>query len=200
MLYLILEKAINRVLQWDPETQNRLSHLAGKVVKVSFTDWKMDCFILIQSGSVKITGNYSGLVNTTICGKLSGMVQAARSGASGPVLFEQGIEIQGDTELGEKIRDILRQVNLDGEEYLSRVVGDAAAHEIVWRTKRAIELGKQAWRGLGENVREFSQLEAQYLPTRAQVENLYQEISHLRDDVDRAASRVERLAKKKGKQ
>lgn len=199
MIYTILEKAINRVLQLDPETVNRLQHLQGKVVKISFTDWQLDCFILIREGGVNITGNHSGLVDTTIRGKLIGMIRAARTGASGPALFEQGIEISGDTELGEKIRDILRQVDLDGEEYLSRVVGDVAAHEIVWRTKRAIELGKQTWRGLSENIREFSQMEAQYLPSRAQVENLYQQIFRLRDDVDRAAQRVERLMAKKAK-
>jgi ubiquinone biosynthesis accessory factor UbiJ len=199
LIYIILEKAINRVLQLDPETLNRLQPLQGKVVKITFTDWQLDCFILIQDRGVKITGDYSGMVDTTIRGKLIGLIRAARTGGSGPALFEQGIEVVGDAELGEKIRDILRRVDLDGEEYLSRIVGDTAAHEIVWRTKRAIELGKQTWRGLSENIREFSQTEAQYLPSPAQVENLYSQISRLRDDVDRAALRVERLINKKVK-
>lgn len=196
MIYVILEKAINRVLALDPDTLARLARLQGKVVKITFTDWKMDCYILIQESGVKLTNQFQGLVDTTIRGATRGLINAARTGADGPALFEQGIEIVGDPELGEKIRDILRQVDLDAEEQLSRIVGDTAAHEMMWRTKRAVELGKQAWRGLSENIREFCQVEAQYLPTRAQAEHFYSQVSHLRDDVDRAALRLARIEQK----
>lgn len=196
MLYAILEKAINRVLQLDPDTVGRLGQLHGKVVKITFTDLQMDCYILVQERGVKLTGQFQGAVDTTIRGNTRGLIQAARAGAGGPALFEQGIEIIGDPELGEKIRHILRQVDLDGEEYLSRIVGDTAAHEIVWRAKRGFESAQKMWRSVSENIREFCQVEAQYLPARLQVETFYSQISCLRDDVDRAALRVLRLEQK----
>lgn len=193
MLYKILEKAVNRILKLDPDTLNRLGKLQGKVVKITFTDWQLDCYILIQEQGVALTNHYQGMVDTTIRGKLAGLVRVSRSGANGPALFEQGIEVVGDPELGEKIRDILRQVDLDGEEYLSQFIGDAAAHEIVWRAKRAFSLGKKTFNELSENIREFCQVEAQYLPARAQVENFYSQVTRLRDDVERAAARLQRL-------
>lgn len=193
MLYTVLEKAINGVLQWDPDTLNRLGTLRGKVVKISLTDWQMDCYILLQEQGVRLTGQYTGLADTIIRGKLSGLIQVGRSGAAGVALFDHGVEVSGDAELGEKIRDILRKVDLDGEECLSKLVGDTAAHAISWRAKRALEIGKRAWRGLAENVREYCQIEAGYLPNRAQVETFYRQIAHLRDDVDRAAARIERI-------
>lgn len=196
MLYLTLEKALNHVLQLDPDTLNRLGKLQGKVVKMSFTDWQMDCYILIQERGVHLVGDYQGSVDTTIRGTLIGLLKVSRSGASGPALFDQGVEVVGDPELGEQIRDILRQVDLDFEEYLSRFVGDTAAHEISWRTERAIELGKQTWRGIRDNIREFCQVEAQYLPTRGQVEDFYTQVTRLRDDVDRAAARLARIEAK----
>ncbi len=196
MLYFILEKAINHILQLDPDTLKRLEKLQGKVVKITFTDWKLDCYIVIQQDGVKLVREYSGLVDTTISGKLSGMIRASCSGINSPALLEQGIQVTGDSELGEQIRDILRRVDLDGEEYLSRFVGDATAHEIGWRAKRAVDLGKQTWRDLWGNIREFCQVEAQYLPTRSQVENFYSQIVTLRDGVDRAAARLQRLEQK----
>lgn len=196
MLYVTLEKALNHVLELDPDTLTRLAKLQGKVVKVSFTDWQIDCFILIQERGVHLMSDYHGPVDTTIRGKLTGLLKVSQSGASGPALFDQGVEVVGDPELGEQIRDILRQVDLDFEELLSRYVGDTAAHEISWRTGRAIELCKQTWRGIRENIREFCQVEAQYLPTRTQVENFYTQVTHLRDDVDRAAARLARLETK----
>ena len=135
-------------------------------------------------------------MDTTISGKLAGLIRVGYSGASGPALFDQGIEVIGDAELGEKIRDILRQTDLDGEEYLSRFIGDTAAHEITWRAKRVVDFGLTNLRGIGENIREFCQIEAQYLPTRAQVENFYRQIAQLRDDVDRAGALMSRLERK----
>lgn len=183
MLYALLEKAINHILKSDPDTEARLGKLQGKVVKVTFTDWQIDSYLLIQPQGVRLTGAYEGLVDTTIRGDTLGLLRMG-----------WGIEVTGDLDLGEKIRDILRKVDIDGEEYLSRFVGDATAHAVAWRAKRSVEVGKQAWRGLRENIREFCEVEAQYLPSRGQVENFYHDVAHLRDDVDRAAARVERIA------
>jgi ubiquinone biosynthesis accessory factor UbiJ len=196
MLYAFLEKAINHILKYDPDTLSRLEKLQDKVVKITVTDLGMDCYIVIQEHGVRLTGDWPGLADTTIRGKLTGLVRVGYSGASGPALFDQGIEITGDTDLGEKIRDILQKIDLDGEEYLSRFIGDTAAHEISWRARRSLESGKNLWRGITENIREFCQVEAQYLPTRAQVENFYQQIAHLRDDVDRASALLDRVENK----
>jgi len=196
MFYLALEKAINHILRFDPDTLHRLEKLEGKVIKLSLTDWRLDCYLFIYPSEVRISQHYQGLADTVIRGKLFGLVRAGLAGASGPALFDQGVEVEGDTELGEQIRDILRRVDLDTEEYLSRFVGDVAAHEIVWRSKRALKLGKQTWHELRENIREFCQVEAQYLPTRTQVEDFYGQVARLRDDVDRAKARLERLKSK----
>lgn len=193
MLYGILAKAVNHILQLDPDTVARLEKLQGKVVKITFTDWQLDCYILIREKGVELTKHYHGLVDTTIRGKLAGLIRVGCTGADGPALFKQGIEVVGDPELGEHIRDILRRVDLDGEEYLSRFIGDAAAHGLVWRAKRAVDFGKQTLNELNENIREFCQVEAQYLPTRVQVENFYSQVTRLRDDVERAAARLQRL-------
>jgi ubiquinone biosynthesis accessory factor UbiJ len=196
MLYLILEKAINHLLTSDPDTVQRLRALSGKVVKISVTDWQMDCYCLLEQGNMRLVRDYSGLVDTTIRGKLTGLVRLGLSKASGPTLFDEGIEVIGDADLGEKIRDILRRVDLDGEEYLSRWVGDVPAHELSWRIKHVVESGKGVLRKLRQNVCEFLQIEGQYLPTRSQVEHFYRQVAHLRDDVERAAQRLARLEKK----
>ncbi len=196
MLYVILEKAINHLLKLDPDTLHRLNKLEGRVVKVTVTDWQMDCYILIQEQGVRLTGDWQGLVDTTISGKLAGLIRVGYSRASGPTLFDQGIEITGDVDLGETIRDILHRTDIDGEEYLSRFLGDAAAHEITWRAKKVVDFGLQTCRGISENIREFCQDEAQYLPTRAQVEDFYRQIAGLRERVDRAGALMLRLEKK----
>lgn len=195
MLAAALEKALNYVLTLDPDTLSRLNKLQGKVVKLNISDWNLECFVVVRENSLGIMTHYAGLPDASISGKFMGLVQVGRQRASGPALFEQGIKIDGDLELGEQIRDIIRHLDLDLEEYLSRFVGDIAAHEIIWRGKSFLEFGKKTWQSLTENVREFCQIEASYAPSRRQAEQFYRDISELRNDVERAAVRLARLEK-----
>ncbi len=188
-----LETAINQALKLDPDTAARLANLQGKVIKITLTDWQKDVFLLPGAHGLKLLNEYVGNVDTTICGTSQGIIRVACAGASGTALFDQGIVIIGDTELGEKIRDILRKVDLDWEGFLSRFVGDSISHEIAWRTKKAVKFGQETLGKLGEHVREFCQLEGQYLPKIERVESFYQDVAHVRDDVDRAAARLDRL-------
>lgn len=193
MIAAALEKALNYALKLDPDTVLRLNSLQGKVVKLHLTDWNFECFIVIRENSLGVMTQYVGIPDSSISGKLMGLVQVGRLRASGPVLFEQGIKVDGDLEVGEQIRDIIRHLDLDFEEYLSRFVGDIAAHEIFWRGKSFLQLGMKTWQNLTENVREFCQIEAKYVPSRQQVEEFYRSVSQLRNDTERAAARLERL-------
>lgn len=195
-IYKGLEKALNQALKLDPDTKARLMDLQGKVIKISLTDLQLDCYLLPAESEIKLLAEYAGNIDTTICGTSVGLAKVAYSGASGSVLFDQGIVIIGDIELGEKIRDILKKVDLDWEEYLSRYVGDSLTHEISWRGKRALEFGKQTFQAFSHQILEFCQTEAQYLPKQQRVEAFYQDIAHLRDDVDRAAVRLDQIAQR----
>ena len=61
MFYSALEQALNGLLKLDPDTQQRLSQLEGKVIKISLTDWKMDFFVILKAQGVHLVGNYQGL-------------------------------------------------------------------------------------------------------------------------------------------
>ncbi|MBS0351369.1 MAG: SCP2 sterol-binding domain-containing protein, partial [Proteobacteria bacterium] len=105
MFYSLLEKAINHVLEQDPDTAYHLEALDGKVVKIHLTDWHIDCFIRVEQKKLRLFKDFPGQADTLIQGTTTGMVKAACSGVSGAALFEQGIQIEGDIQLGEQIRD-----------------------------------------------------------------------------------------------
>ncbi len=173
----------------------RLSQLQGRVVKISLSDWQIDLYVLFQNQRIQLRPNYSGEVDTVMEGTMRGLFSVSLARASGSSLFEQGIKISGDTELGEKIRDIFQQVNLDWEDFLSRYLGDTVSHQIMWRVKRALGIGQKTFRNLEEHIRDYCIMKWQYLPSRAQVETFYHDIAVLRNDVDRVEARLNRLEK-----
>ena len=104
-----------------------------------------------------------------------------------------GITVEGDTAVGSEFQVALAQLDIDWEELLSRVVGDAAAHQI-----------GQFWRGFRDWSRctgdlllrdgtEYLQQERQVLPPRHAIERFLSAVDILREDADRLAVRIERL-------
>ncbi len=192
----VLENAINQALRLDPDTKKRLKPLQGKVIKVTITDWSLNLYLLLKSEGVQLQTHFSKKPDTTIRGTLSGLLRVACQGASGVALFEQGVQIEGDTELGEKIREILKQLDLDWEGNVAKIFGDSFTHAFSWRAKKTLELCKQTSQNLAHQYREYWQFEKNYLPSAEQVGAFYKDIEQLKEDVDRAEARLARLEKR----
>ena len=189
------ESALNRVLQLDPDLLHQLAPLSGKVVQLSITDWNIELFLLPSAAGVQLLATYTGEVDTCIRGKLFGLVRVGLAGATGAALFENEIEITGDVHTGTIIRDVLRNLDIDWEAHLAKLTGDSFAHGIGSVVKKTVSGSKKGIAALQENLTEYLQQEAQLLPTATQLDQFYQDIHQLRNDVARLEARIIRLQK-----
>ena len=96
-------------------------------------------------------------------------------GSRDDTLFEGAVEIQGDTETGQQLQDILASAEWDWEEQLSRFTGDVVAHQVGTLARRARRLLGSSRDTLERDISEYLQEEC------------------LRADLDRLSARVERL-------
>ena len=108
-------------------------------------------------------------------------------------LFDESISIGGDTKTGEAIRDVLKHIDIDWEEQLSKVVGDTIAHPIASTFQKIVRFAKRGVKSLGGNVSEYLHYESKQLPPKNAVEHFIEEVAKVRDDVDRMDARVQRL-------
>ncbi len=196
LIYSILENAINQALKLDPDTQKRLMSLEGKVIKIVITDWGMEIYAAPKKDKVYLYADWTTPPDATIRGSLGGLFRVAVKGASGVSLFEQGVQVEGDIELGEQLREIIRQLDLDWEGSLAKILGDSVTHAIAWRAKKVIAASKRTTANLAYQHRDYWQFEKNYLPVAEQVEAFYKDIDQLKEDVDRAEARLLRLEKK----
>jgi ubiquinone biosynthesis protein UbiJ len=113
-------------------------------------------------------------------------------------LFSGRVRLSGDTELAQRFGNALAGLDIDWEEQLSRLTGDVIAHQLGRQVRRgrdyARTLGKTVDLDLGEYLTE----ELRVLPSRNEAEAQFDEIDRLRDDVERAAARLERLQRRLG--
>jgi ubiquinone biosynthesis protein UbiJ len=192
-----LETAFNTWLKLDAETHGnaltRLQALQGKLICLHISNPDLRLYFLPTSDNVRVTTAYAAEPDVTIHGSALSLMRLSAAEDTGKVMLEQGIKIEGDMGLGNHFSQILREIDVDWEELLSRAVGDVLAHQMGQITRNAkgwLEGSAQAMR---LNTREYLQEEAQILPADTEIRRYLDEVDTLRMDVDRLEARLKRL-------
>lgn len=132
---------LNHVLMQEPQAMDRLRRQQGKVVVLH---WERLVFS-VQPTPAGLLGLAEASATPDLRLTLQSasplaLIQALAQGEKPPV------DIQGDVQLAAEVAWLVDNVRWDVEEDLSRVVGDAAAHQLVTALK-AVPEGLQAFAG-----------------------------------------------------
>ena len=190
-----LEAGLNQVLKLDPETLERLGQLQGKVIAIELRGLSITLYMIPEQQGLNVFADYEGEPDTVLRGTPIAMLRMGAAQHAGDVLFAGDVEISGDVELGQQFRDILDGLDIDWEEHLSRITGDAVAHKVGNLVRGALDWGKKTADTLAQDSAEYLQEESRDLPNRYEVEEFLAQIDQLRSDVDRAEARITRLEK-----
>ena len=192
-LLAAVETAFNRYLALDPENAANLCRLQGKVIEIELRGVWRRLFLLPQTDSVMVLGDYEGDADATISGSPLALMAMHHPGNRSRSLFSGEVEIRGDAGIGQALQRILDDMDIDWEEMLSRYTGDVVAHQL-----GNLVRGANGWlrRGAGvleQDVGEYLQEEARSLPPRLEVRDFMDDVDAARSDVDRLEARVKRL-------
>jgi ubiquinone biosynthesis protein UbiJ len=88
---------------------------------------------------------------------------------------------------------LLKAAQPDIEEELSRLIGDVAAHQVGKLARGALSFGKGLGDTFAQNVAEYLQEESRDAVTRIEVDEFVSAVDKLRDDVERAEARMNRI-------
>jgi ubiquinone biosynthesis protein UbiJ len=188
----LLQEVGNRILRLDPETLRRLGDLPDRAICIEFRDLDRKIYLHPSAAGFRMSTESAQSPTVTLRGNLPVFVRLGlAAGRNAPAVGE--LEIEGDVALGQRLQHILQDIDLDWEEQLARLTGDAVAHELGRVARAAFAWHRQAIHTLGLNTTEYLQEEARILPTRAEVQIFLDAVDVLRSDVDRLGARVERL-------
>lgn len=136
--------------------------------------------------------------NPSLSLEISADVLSAIAASSGG-LREQAIKavkVSGDAELAQLLGRLAGQVRWEYEEDLAHFIGDAPANFAVRQGKQFVSAGRSAAKDLLENVLEYVSEEKKVLLNKRDFMVRKNELSELRDAVDRMEKRVQLLEKK----
>ncbi len=188
-----LESAVNRYLALDPATLARLAPLSGKVVALELRGLNLTFYMAPNAGGLQLLGDYAGLPDTVISGAPFSLARLGIARGERGALFKGDVQVRGDVEAGQRFEAVLREIDIDWEEQLSRLVGDVAAHQMGVALRGMRAWGAQGLDNLGRDAADYLQEESSQLPSREEVSEFLAAVDGVRSDADRLTARVKRI-------
>jgi len=183
---------LNRNIRATTPARELCAKLAGTVVAIRVRNTALAAWFLVDEDSLELTTDCDAEPDVLISGSL--LTLASMAGASGTSALRDGsLELTGDPHLADDFQKLLAYAKPDVEEELSGVVGDAVAHKLGEFARGVGNWGRDARSTMGANIREYLQEESRDLPSRYEVDRFADNVSALRDDVDRLEARMKQL-------
>jgi ubiquinone biosynthesis protein UbiJ len=148
MLDLVALAALNHLLAAAPWARERLAPFAGRRARLVLPPWRVE-FRIGADGTLESLGDSSVEVEI---GLPAGAPFAALQGREAMM---RGAQVSGSAEFAEALGFVLRHLDWDAEEDLSRLIGDIAAQRLAEALRSTLSARRQALQRAGENVMEY---------------------------------------------
>lgn len=184
---IALQTAFKRYVELDLDSDSRMQSLQGKVICFNVEGLALPIWFIFNEKSVEIVEDFGDTADAVISGGPFSLVALATGQRS---IHDGGVKITGETDTAQKFSRCLSEIDIDWEEHLSRLTGDAAAHQI-GRFSR----GFRQWFGerttaLQENTADYLRDESDNVPHSWELDEFVEQVDELRDRVDRLESLI----------
>lgn len=195
-LLLSIQESVNRFLALDPEGAERLADVQGQVLLIELEGFGTRLFVVPGHHTLGLYASYDAEPDCRVRGTPAALLRLSLADHREDEIFSGAIEITGDNQVAQRIGDVFRNLDIDWEEQLARLFGDSVARRIGEQARNAREWTLRGSETLTQNVREFLQQESRLLPSDRELRQFLNGVDIFRDDVERLAARVNRLAPK----
>ena len=183
-----LQKAMNHALKLDPSMPIKIEALHHKVVEIIIRPLQVHFFIRFIHQTIELLAHNNDthadvIIHSSPLGLIRLSVLPASKVRS---LFNDQIKITGDVLLGQTIKHLFDQMDIDWEGHLAHFTGDVIAHQIGNVVRQGLAFKQSLQCSIKHHVAEYLHEEARIFPPR-------EEVTDFCNDIDALALRVERI-------
>lgn len=191
---IALEKAINHALALDDSMPIKIQALHGKILEIIITPLNVNFFIYFEHTTLKLLTNYDGIPNTIIHSSPLGLIRLSLLPASKVrSLFNDKIRLSGDIELGQQVKKLFDELDIDWEGHLAHFTGDVVAHQVGSLFRQGIAFKKRITASMQNNVTEYLQDEIRIFPAREEMNDFFEDIDELSLHTERLSAKINQL-------
>jgi ubiquinone biosynthesis protein UbiJ len=188
-----LDRAVDRLLEFDPETRAALERLAGQVIAIEFEGIERTLYLVPGAHGVHFRARCEGEARVRVRGRPADYATLARCRLQGVPIPAGCIEIVGDLGAAQQVQAIIGGLDIDWEEMLARACGDIAGHQLARAARGAWRWFGRMREDLAANLSEYARYETEVVPERVHVDRFNAEVDDLRDAAERLEARIARL-------
>ncbi len=192
-----LARLINESIRESTPARELCAELDGTLAAIRVRDTSLAMYFRIENGELTLSGDADAEPDILIEGSLAALARLAANGDE-DAIRSGSVDLVGDAGKAARFQKLLKFSKPDVEEQMSKLLGDAAAHQIGRAFREFGHWARDARDTMRGNVREYLQEESRDLPSRYEVDRFARRVNTLRDDVDRLEARITRLAGRRG--
>lgn len=191
-------RVIDYALSRDPVALQALAALAGRSILVEVSDLSVRFCLLPSARGLKLAPVPASEPDVLVRGGIVALIgMILRRPEQGDAAAGR-VEIIGDVHLAQRLQSILRNLDIDWEEWLAEWVGDLPARKLCNLGRALRQQARDAWRTLGMDLSEYLRYERDLAVDQTEIEEFADAVDRLRDDTERLAQRLERLKRRTG--
>ncbi|HGJ5228958.1 TPA: SCP2 domain-containing protein [Legionella pneumophila subsp. fraseri] len=192
-----LQTAINTAMKLDEQMPQKLQKFDGKTLEMVITPLNVNFYIRFKEGEMQLLHRIDDRPDTIIHSNPIGLIRLSLLPASkARSLFNDKIRISGDIELGQNVKKLFDEIDIDWEGHLAHFTGDVVAHQIGSFVRKGLEFKNQFNTSMQQNITEFLQEELRIFPSRNELEDFFAEVDELVLSVDRLQAHINHLMSK----
>ena len=196
MITQFISRSINRLLQQDPDTKEKLKRLENKVLTLTCRlpiPITLQCTVKHHDVSIQLGDHL--MADTKITGTPLQLFRAGLLTLDHEAHQLDDVSIEGDMELAENWLRLLREADIDFEEMLATHIGDVPAHQahnVITHLKTAIQKNLSAFQ---ISTYDYLHEESDWFPTKEALSEFFDEVDKIRLDTDRLDAHIVFLKK-----
>lgn len=189
-----LQTAINQAMKLDEQMPQKIQKLDGKTLEMVITPLNVNFYIRFKGSEMQLLHRIDGRPDTIIHSNPIGLIRLSLLPTSkARSLFNDKIRISGDIELGQSVKKLFDEIDIDWEGHLTHFTGDVVAHQIGSFVRKGLEFKNQFRTSMQQNITEFLQEELRICPSRNELEDFFAEVDELVLSVDRLQAHINNL-------
>jgi len=192
-LLIKIEALVNRGLALDQDSLVALEALSGKVISLELINTGLKFYLFPSAAGLQLQDYHDGEVNVRIMATVPDMLSYLLSSRDDSQSTSGTLQVIGDVGLAQRFQSIIRNTDLDWEEFLSRYTGDIIAHKLGNLVRETGSFARQTGETLRRDIGEYLLYEKEAVPIREDIEVYISSVDELRNDVERLKLRIDRL-------
>jgi ubiquinone biosynthesis protein UbiJ len=201
-----VELTINQLLQLDPDCKPRLKKLAGTQLQVSINELPWSLLFIFseqidvsalpatsedQSSEAQAPTESSADCHITL--SLSTLSELSDSSKISQLIQQGKLDLDGDINVAQGFSNLIKELDIDWEEQLSKYTGDVVAHQTFSSVKAFFNTAQQEVEKLADQLSTHLTKPDAVAVSEIEVADFCDQVNTLRSASDRLEARIDQL-------